>query len=264
LSRVIPVIVISLVRSTDRRAAMAPHLASLGIPFQFFDAIDGSTLTADQVRAACRRPNPRRYGQYLLPAEVGCIASFHTVCERIARGGDEFVCVLEDDITIDPRATVFLDPATLRKLPRFDILRIQQGSAQWLPVDTLGPFTIRAPYRPRYGMQAQIFARSGAAKLASALAIPWMPCDMMAYCDGLVRNLCILEIDPPLALHPPEDTAQTTIDPDGVRPGDAERRKSASLRQRWRRTAYEYAARLRVLRNFISQWGLLALLRLER
>jgi len=264
LSRVIPVIVISLVRSTDRRAAMAAHLASLGISFQFFDAIDGSTLTAEQVRAACRRPNPRRYGQYLLPTEGGCIASFRAVCERIARGADEFVCVIEDDITLDRRAAVLLDAATLHNMPRFDVLRIQQGSAQWLSVDSPGPFAVRAPYRPAFGMQAQIFARSGAAKLASSLAMPWMPCDMMAYCDGLVKDLRILEIDPPLAFHPPEDTAQTTIDPDGMRPGDAERRKAASLRRRWRRTAYEHATRSRLFRNFISQWGLLALLRLER
>src|SRR5205823_6475100 len=116
-----------------------------GIPFQFFDAVDGSALTADQVREVCRRPNPRRYGQYLLPAEVGCIASFRTVCERIARGEDQFVCVLEDDITLDRRAAAILDPATRRRLPRFDVLRIQQGSEQWLPGDALGPFTIRAP-----------------------------------------------------------------------------------------------------------------------
>jgi len=260
----IPVIVISLVRSKDRRATMAAHLASVGIRFQFFDAIDGVALTAEQVRAACRWANPRRYGQYLLSAEVGCIASFRVVCERIARGEDEFVCVLEDDITVDRRAAAFLDPATLRELPRFDVLRIQQGSKQWLPLDAFGPFAIRAPYRPSYGMQAQIFARSGAAKLASALATPWMPCDMMAFSDGLVKKLRILEIDPPLAFHPPTDTAQTTIDPDGIRPRDAERRKAASLRQHWRRVAYEYAARSRVFRNFISQWGLLALLRLRR
>jgi hypothetical protein len=128
----------------------------------------------------------------------------------------------------------------------------------------LGAFAVRAPYRPCFGAHAQIFTRAGARKIASAFAAPWMPNDMTAFADGLVKNLRILEIDPPLAFHPPPDVNRSTIDPDGIRPRDAQRRRAASPLRRWRRSAYECAASLRVFRNFVSQWGLLALLRLER
>ena len=260
----IPVIAISLVRSKDRRDALAAHLTSIGIPFEYFDAIDGNSLTVEQARAACRRSNPRRYGEYLLPTEVGCIASFRIVCERIARGEDEFVCVLEDDVTLDRRAGILLDEATLRALPRFDVLRIQHTSEKWLPLGSYGGYTVRAPYRPTHGMYAQIFTRRGAGKVASTFATPWMPGDMTAFADGLVKNLRILEIDPPLAFHAPEHIDQSTIDPGRMRPRDADRRTASPPLRRWRRTAYEYAVSIRVFRNFISLWGPFALRQLRQ
>jgi len=252
----IPVVVISLARSTDRRAAITAQLGSFRIPFTFFDAVDGNTMTVAQTRTACRRPNPRRYGTYLLPTEVGCVTSFRLVCEAIARGPDEFVCVLEDDVTLDSKVHTFLDETTLRALPRFDILRIQRTSERWFPISTYGPFTIRVPYRPTYGMCGQIFTRDGAAITAAGLATPWMPGDMMLFYDGIVRGLRILEVDPPLAFHPPPEQDQTTIDPERIRVAP---KSPPPLYRRWRRTMYEYASQIRIFRNFVLVWGFSAL-----
>ena len=47
----IPVRVISLKRSTERREAMMVHLAGLGLDFSFFEAFDGRTMTADAIAA---------------------------------------------------------------------------------------------------------------------------------------------------------------------------------------------------------------------
>jgi GR25 family glycosyltransferase involved in LPS biosynthesis len=259
----IPVVVISLVRSSDRRAAMTAQLEAMGLPFIYFDAIDGNLMTAEQATFSCRRPNPRRYGAYLSPSELGCTASFRMVCQGIAQGEDEFVCVLEDDVTLDPKARILLDRSVLRAAPRFDILRIQHTSERWLPVALHSPFTFRAPFRPTYGTRAQIFTRAGAAKVAAGLADPWMPIDMTVFSDGIVGDLRILEIDPPLAFHPSAQQDRSTIDPDGIRPGRAGFSASASIVRRARRALYEQASRTRVFRNFVRQWGWQALARLR-
>src|SRR5262245_30169594 len=109
----VPVVVISLVRSKDRRDAITAILNSIGLSFTFFDAVDGQAITAEEAAAACLRSNPRRYGKYLMPTEIGCLESFRLVCEAIARGPDEFVCVLEDDVLLDGRIHAFLNETTL-------------------------------------------------------------------------------------------------------------------------------------------------------
>ncbi|MGL6175542.1 MAG: glycosyltransferase family 25 protein, partial [Vibrionaceae bacterium] len=43
----LPVFVISLTRSTDRRAMVERQMSRLGIIFEFFDAVDGKALPPD-------------------------------------------------------------------------------------------------------------------------------------------------------------------------------------------------------------------------
>ena len=261
----IPVVVVSLVRSVERRAAMTARLDAIDVPFTFFDAVDGSLMTAAQAAAACLRSNPRRYGEYLRPAEIGCIESFRLVCDRIARGDDAHVCVMEDDVTLDQSACELLDEGALRNLPPFDILRLQHHSERWLPVAARGSFRVGAPLRPTYGTRAHVFSRAGAAKVAAGLANPWMPIDMAVFSDGIVHDLRILEVAPPVAFHPDAQDDISTIDPTETRPrARHESRARATLVRRARRSVYESASRLRVLRNFVRQWGWSALLRVRR
>jgi GR25 family glycosyltransferase involved in LPS biosynthesis len=261
----IPVVVISLIRSRDRRAAIKAQLEAIGLPFTFFDAIDGNSMTAEQAMAAFRRPNPRYYETCLWPSELGNIMSFRLVCEGIARGVDEFVCVLEDDVTLDHEVRNLLNNTALRVLPQFDVLRLQHTSHRWLPVASQSRLTLRAPFRPTTGMYAQIFTRAGAAKVAAALADPWMPSDMTVFSDGIVCDLRVLEVDPPLAFHPSPQYDYSTIDPDGAPPGGQARTvTSETLLWRARRLLYEHVSRIRVLRNFVRLWGWPALFRLRR
>src|ERR1700704_4561619 len=110
----IPVAVINLPQSADRRAYIAAHLGALGIPFSFFSAIDGSQLSAT-VRA--------RYEPTIPAGAMGCAESHLALLRDIAEDDAEFVCVLEDDAELAPEAMQLLDPSTLLSLPSFDVLR---------------------------------------------------------------------------------------------------------------------------------------------
>ena len=55
-------IVISLERAGARRRAIAPQFASLGLEYEFFDAVDGDRLTAAQL-ASGRSPDAKEGGR---------------------------------------------------------------------------------------------------------------------------------------------------------------------------------------------------------
>ena len=105
--------VISLQRSHVRRAFMQRQLDDLGLPFRFFNAIDGSKMTATKFREAV--------GVKLTPGEIGCGLSHLAVIREIAEGEHEYAAILEDDVFILPEARKFLDEQYLRSLPPFDV-----------------------------------------------------------------------------------------------------------------------------------------------
>jgi len=73
---VVPVVVISLARSADRRTAVRRNLDSLGIAHTFFDAVDGRAMSADAIAAIAPRPY---VGQSSRPLSAG---RRHAGCAR--------------------------------------------------------------------------------------------------------------------------------------------------------------------------------------
>ena len=96
--------VISLERSHERRAFMQRQLDDLGLPFRFFNAIDGSKMTATKFREAA--------GVKLTPGEIGCGLSHLAVIREIEH---EYAAILEDDVFILPEARKFLDEQYLHE-----------------------------------------------------------------------------------------------------------------------------------------------------
>ena len=125
----IPVFVINLPRSGERRAFMETQLGALGVPFGFFTAIDGT-----QVPPSARA----KYDPSIPIGFVGCGESHLALLRQIRDGDSEFVCVLEDDAVVAPTTLQLLDPATLRSLSRFDVLRLEsyprRGKRLMLPI----------------------------------------------------------------------------------------------------------------------------------
>ncbi len=82
----IPIYVINLARSPERRAFMAEGLARAGVSPEFITAVDGR---------ACRSNRPPRAA--LSRAETALVLSHRKAWRRLLRSGAEFAVVLEDD-----------------------------------------------------------------------------------------------------------------------------------------------------------------------
>jgi GR25 family glycosyltransferase involved in LPS biosynthesis len=267
---VIPVVVISLKSATARRQSVAERLD--GIDYQFFDAIDGGTLSASE-RDDLAPPEALIFDRPLTAGEIGCAASHRAVIRQLAgpMSDHEFVCVLEDDAAPICGADLrrFLDSDLIRSLPPFDVLRMVSDPARWKrpawPVHrTLNGHAIYAMARPGLGLQGQIYSRAGLRKLNRHFGTIAAPADFALYHDCHVKGLRVLEIRPGLLAHDelfrqPELQKLTSI---GLRPAAdrqtmsrGDRRRRRVLRQRRKRMAID---------SFLDVWGMKGLVRVLR
>lgn len=97
--RTTPIFVISLPRSESRRRDFRAHMETLGLNFEFFDAIDGKAIPQhyrhliDETHAKARQ----RYGTGLVPGEVGCALSHALIYQKMVDEGIASAFILEDD-----------------------------------------------------------------------------------------------------------------------------------------------------------------------
>ena len=100
----LPVFVISLPRSVERRAPLLAALTRLGIEHELVEAADGERLVRERdvpwSDAATLEPQPL-LGRRMTPGEIGCAVSHLTLWHRIAAGLPGAI-VLEDDCLLAP------------------------------------------------------------------------------------------------------------------------------------------------------------------
>lgn len=88
-----------------------------GLPFTFFDAIEGARLSEDEIASAYDAEKNRKFFKRPLSApEIGCYLSHHTLWKRIGEGQSPGAVVLEDDFDADDAL-----PGLLREISRLDL-----------------------------------------------------------------------------------------------------------------------------------------------
>lgn len=160
--------VISLPRATERRAHMERQLTALGLPFRFFDAVDGRAVgAAGLARLGLSVGEPLRSRAPLNPGEVGCYASHLSLLDGFLAGGGEALLVLEDDAILDPDLPDVI--RAILALPHpWDVVKL--GGVATVPMEPVRPLaegrTLARPWKPAYGSHAYLVSRAGAALLA--------------------------------------------------------------------------------------------------
>lgn len=95
----LPIWVISLERSTERRTVMHTQLKALGLSHEFVPAVDGRRLEPpyrERLTAAARGQ-----GHYeLTPGELGCYLSHLNLWQRMCAEGFDAVVIMEDDVRL--------------------------------------------------------------------------------------------------------------------------------------------------------------------
>jgi GR25 family glycosyltransferase involved in LPS biosynthesis len=250
----IPLIVIALESSRDRRAFMRRQLDSLRIPFRFFDAVDGSKMTAMELMDAAPKGGINYCG-LLIPGEIGCALSHLAVIREIAEGEHEYAAVIEDDVFVLPEARKFLDEQYLRSLPPFDILQLDGKHAKkrlTLNVGNIDGYQVCALPKCHYIMFALIYTRETARRIAASITDVTAPIDNMIFKDHRPFGLRVVELRPSVVRH--NDNLASAIG-SRLRAEDfftklgREMRRFCNWAHRWR--------------SFARAWGLSGILRLR-
>ncbi len=208
IPELLPIYVIALPSSTDRRATMRARLGALGLDFTFIDAEQGRDLTDEKI-AQITAPN--RQHHLPMPLSKGAIGgglSHLNTWRKIADGDAPMALILEDDAIPSPKMIDIC--LRLQKLEhKIDIVNLHfRGGRPLVDVAQLSPTHRLTSCRYNsIGAESYIITKAAAQHLAAQ----YLP---MVFEVDLFLNrwwdhgLHILTVNPPV-VH--EDTSPTTI-----------------------------------------------------
>jgi glycosyl transferase family 25 len=105
--------VINLKEDTERRSIMERQLKGLDLKYEIVEAVEGETLTEEDLKIYSATQAVRRYGRELVPGEIGCALSHINIWKRMEREGISEVLVLEDDVRIGEMLIRIIDRSHL-------------------------------------------------------------------------------------------------------------------------------------------------------
>ena len=171
----LPVFVVSLPRSVERRRPLLAALTRLGVAHEVVEAADGETLVRHREvpwsDATTLEPQPL-LGRRLTPGEIGCAVSHVTLWRRIAAGSTRAV-VLEDDCQV---AETFAEVLNRLQAEAWDLVLLGHRSTRRSAEAGATPALGGRPLGPRHrlarlvefatGAYAYAISPPGAARLA--------------------------------------------------------------------------------------------------
>jgi glycosyl transferase family 25 len=184
----IPVFVINLKESVSRREHMKRELAKVQIPFTLIPAVSGKEVA--ETRGMVSRN------------QTACALSHLHVLSLIAEGQEDFGAIFEDDIDVLPEARHFLETATLRLLPRFDVMQLFNcgtRSALSINLARIGAdhrYDICARSRPFMGTQALIYHKTAAQRIVRAMTEISAPIDELLFAKTRAFGLRVVSVRP--------------------------------------------------------------------
>ncbi len=191
--------IIHLGRAEARKVQVERLKATLPMPVNVLDAVDGLALGGGEIDAVYRRHLHRpRYPFELRKAEIGCFLSHRKAWRAIIDGGLDAGLIVEDDV--EPDETLF-GPAlalAIKSIRPGDYIRFPyrshtDGGAE---VAKAGDITLVEPAHVGLGMQVQLVGRDAAAELLRATETFDRPVDTTIQMRWLVK-IRILAVRPP-------------------------------------------------------------------
>ena len=118
----IQILVISLERSVDRRKKVEQELKKISMPWNFLDAVDGSSLKSPPVEYKARKVKSLQ-GYELTKNEIGCFLSHKQAWQRCVEKNLPTL-IFEDDFVIDANFENIL-ASLLNQGDRWSFVRLQ-------------------------------------------------------------------------------------------------------------------------------------------
>jgi len=98
---ILPILVVSLERSKERRRHMEKELDRFGVDYSFFPAVDGNKLTREERQSYSLKHSVNLLGRHLDNTEIGCALSHVRVYEKMVAENIKELLILEDDCVFE-------------------------------------------------------------------------------------------------------------------------------------------------------------------
>ncbi len=237
----IPVHVINLARSADRRAFMQEALAKAGVSGEFVAAVDGRRR---------RAPSPRA----ISAAETALILSHRKVWRRFLRSAEEYAVVLEDDAHLGEGFAQLLEADW--RAHAFDAVKLETLFHRvWLARRgaMLGERKLHRLGSEHYGTAGYLVSREGARKMLALTRGLDQPVDHALFGAKTMRagRLRVLQLVPAVVVQDnihPDAKARREL-PTTLHESDREQLAEAARRAKPR----GWARLKREARRFVAQ-----------
>lgn len=191
--------VISLPGAARRREYMSDQLGRLGMPFEFFDAVDGRALGEESVRCVYDEEAARKtFWGPLNRGEVGCALSHIAIWRTIMAQRLDHALVLEDDAVLDPATPEVLAALPQRMNPDDVVLLVKTNDNTFFFRQAGLPAGRRLVYvnQPLYTATGYVLGREAAGRLIER-ALP-----LRAPIDFWYHDVGFKGVTPIRAVHP--------------------------------------------------------------
>ncbi len=184
----IPTYVISLADAEARRRTMTARLAAVGVPFRFFDAVDGRAQRLPDIIDGARVVRTL----FQTEAMLACTASHRLLHRMIADGDADTVLILEDDATIPDDFVEVVERALALD---FDVFKLEgvNASSRRIKVGRVGRYDVVITNRPSVGAAAYLLRRDAARRICR---LPVLDQTSDSVFQDTRLRLRVLEMDP--------------------------------------------------------------------
>lgn len=184
----IPTYVVSLADSEARRRRMTLQLSAAGVPFQFFDCVDGRTQRVPDRIDGARVIRER----FRTEGALACTATHRLLHRMIADGKADAVLILEDDAVIPHDFFDIVEQALTFEFDAFKLEGVNPSNRR-ITVGRVGGYDVVITIRPAVGSAGYILRRDGARRICSLPVLDWT--NDYIFQDTRLR-LRVLEMNP--------------------------------------------------------------------
>lgn len=223
----IPVFVISLPDCTERREVISHSLCTLGLAFEFVDAVDGRHGLDPQYEDQVDRIAARRRGRILSDAEFACALSHINVYRRIVSENVAYALILEDDAIPSPELVEFLAGHYYRDAELTQLFihnRIYVGRRGTYALLHQHTSYLRAPRVKVTSALAYTVSYRAALHFVNHAVPIAQEADWPTCIEALIKKRQCRVIYPPLVGQPPRHQGQSLISPHGRMDNERSRR----------------------------------------
>lgn len=231
----LPVYVISLTDSHDRRATISSALDALGVPFQFFDAIDGrEALPPDYEAQVDREGAARAMGRPMSDGEFAAALSHLHLYKKIVASGAEHALVFEDDAQPTKDLAGFLAAKAYQAAPLVMLHHLNARVMPGAPTPLFGDVYAHRLAVPSFRATAYTISKAAAQWILERA----LPVTAAADWPADITRLGALALEPQIVHHPPDAPGQSTLAPKRATRGGARLHRfmdPAYVRRVWRK-----------------------------